>query len=88
MLIKNEKNTKQPLLLEYEKKPEKELEKELEKDIVIKKEKSALWDFANNYIIKGIPGNTPDEYFIEIKNKLKEFFIFNRNIKFNMIWFV
>ena len=34
MLIKNEKNTKQPLLLEYEKKPEKELEK----DIVIKKE--------------------------------------------------
>ena len=79
------KNNKQPLLLEYEKKTEKELEKEPEKDIVIKKEKSALWDFANKYIIKGIPGNTPDEYFIEIKNKLKEFFKYNRNIKFNMI---
>ena len=48
------KNNKQPLLLEYEKKTEKELEKEPEKDIVIKKEKSALWDFANKYIIKGI----------------------------------
>ena len=44
-----------------------------------------MWDFANKYIIKGIPGNTPDEYFIEIKNKLKEFFKYNRNIKFNMI---
>ena len=80
-LLKYEKNTKQPLLLEYEKDPEKELEK----DIVIKEEKSALWDFANKYIIKGIPNNTPDEYFIEIKNKLKDFFTFNRNIKFNMI---
>ena len=84
LLTKYEKNTEQPLLLEYEKKPEK-TEKELKKDIVIKKEKSALWDFANKFIIKRIPGNTPDEYFIEIKNKLKDFFTFNRNTKFNMI---
>ena len=74
LLIKNEKDTKQPLLLEYEKQPENENEKETEKDIVIKKEKSALWDFANKYIIKGIPGNTPLEYFVEIKDKLKDFF--------------
>ena len=85
MLIKNEKDTKPPLLLEYEKQPENENEKETEKDIVIKKEKSALSDFANKYIIKGIPGNTPLEYFVEIKDKLKDFFTFNRNIKFNMI---
>ena len=55
------------MLLEYEKQPENE--KETEKDIVIKKEKSALWDFANKYIIKGIPGNTPLEYFVEINDK-------------------
>ena len=49
------------------------------------KEKSALEDFAVKYIIEGIPGLTPLEYFRQIYKTLTDFFTYHRNIKFNMV---
>ena len=46
--------------------------KEYDEGII--KEKSALDDFAVKYIIEGIPGLTPIDYFREIYATLKDFF--------------
>ena len=56
-----------------------------EHDQGLVKEKSAFEDFAVKYIIVGIPGLTPLEYFIQIYKTLKDFFTYHRNIKFKMI---
>ena len=56
-----------------------------EYDQGLEKEKSALEGFANKYIIQGIPGLTPAQYFEEIYKTLKDFFTYHRNIKLNMI---
>ena len=57
----------------------------LEYDQGLVKEKSAFEDFAVKYIIEGIPGLTPLEYFRQIYKTLKDFFTYHRNIKFKMI---
>ena len=57
----------------------------LEYDEGIVKEKSALENFVNKYIIKGEPDLTPAEFFNRIYDKLKDFFNYHRNIKFNML---
>ena len=57
----------------------------LEYDQGLEKEKSAFEDFAVKYIIKGIPGFSPLEYFRQIYKNLKDFFTYHRNIKFKMI---
>ena len=56
-----------------------------EYDQGIEKEKSALEGFVNKYIIQGIPGLTPMEFFESINKTLKDFFSYHRNIKFRMI---
>ena len=56
-----------------------------EYDQRVKKEKSALEDFAVKYIIEGEPGIKPVDYFNNIYPTLKDFFKNNRNIKFNMV---
>ena len=58
-----------------------------EYDQRVKKEKSALEDFAVKYIIEGKPGIKPVDYFNNIYPTLKDFFKNNRNIKFNMVFF-
>ena len=57
--------------------------KEYDQELV--KEKSALEDFANKYIIKGEPGISPIEFLNKYYNTLEKFFTYNRNIKFNML---
>ena len=57
----------------------------LEYDQGLEKEKSAFEDFAVKYIIQGIPGPTPIQFFERINKTLKEFFTYHRNIKFKMI---
>ena len=57
----------------------------LEYDQGLEKEKSAFEDFAVKYIIQGIPGLTPIQFFERINKTLKEFFTYHRNIKFKMI---
>ena len=51
----------------------------------LEREKSALEGFSNKYIIPGIPGLIPKEYFDNIYITLKDFFTYHRNITFNMI---
>ena len=57
----------------------------LEYDQGLEKEKSAFEDFAVKYIIEGIPGLTPIQFFERIYKTLKDFFTYHRNIKFKMI---
>ena len=57
----------------------------LEYDQGLEKEKSAFEDFAVKYIIQGIPGLTPIQFFEQIYKTLKDFFTYHRNIKFKMI---
>ena len=57
----------------------------LEYDQGLEKEKSAFEDFAVKYIIQGIPGLTPLQFFERIYKTLKDFFTYHRNIKFKMI---
>ena len=57
--------------------------KEHEEGII--REKSALENFANMYVIEGEPGITPIGYFSKIYAKLKSFFTYHRNIKVKMI---
>ena len=54
-------------------------------ELGLEKEKSALEDFAVKYIIRGIFGLTPMEFFERINKTLKDFFKYHRNIKFKMI---
>ena len=56
-----------------------------EYDQGLEKEKSALEGFANKYIIQGIPGLSPEQYFERINKTLRDFFTYHRNIKFRMI---
>ena len=49
------------------------------------KEKSSLQGFANKYVIQGIPGLTPAQFFEEKKKNLKDFFTHHRNIKFKKV---
>ena len=56
-----------------------------EYDQGLEKEKSALEGFANKYIIQGIPGLTPGQFYERINKTLRDFFTYHRNIKLNMI---
>ena len=51
----------------------------------IVREKSALDDFVNKYIIKGKPGMLPLEFFRSKKQYLKEFLRSHRNIKVRFV---
>ena len=51
----------------------------------IVREKSSLENFANKYVIKGEEGLAPFQYFFKIKNKLRSFSSFHRNIKFKTV---
>ena len=57
----------------------------IEYDQGLEKEKSSLEGFANKYIIKGIPGLTPQQFYKSINKTLKDFFTYHRNIKFRLI---
>ena len=56
-----------------------------EYDQGLEREKSALEGFVNKYIIQGIPGLTPEQYFERINKTLRNFFTYHRNIKFRMV---
>ena len=56
-----------------------------EYDQGIVREKSALEDFANKYIIEGQPGLLPLEFFRSKKEYLKEFLRNDRNIKVRFV---
>ena len=49
------------------------------------KEKSSLEGFANKYIIEGIPGLSPEQYFERINKTLVDFLTYHRNVKFNLL---
>ena len=57
----------------------------LEYDQGLVKEKSSLEDFANKYVIEGIFGLTPIQYFERIKKTLIDFFTYHKNIKFRLV---
>ena len=57
----------------------------LEYDQGLLKEKSSLDDFANKYVIEGIFGLTPIQYFERIKKTLIDFFTYHKNIKFRLV---
>ena len=56
-----------------------------EYDQGLEKEKSALEDFVNKYTIQGIPGLTPMDFFEHIKQTLRDFLTYHRNIKFRLV---
>ena len=58
--------------------------KEYEEGIIL--EKSALTNFAEKYVIEGLPGLIPIEYFSE-KAQIKDFLRNHRNTKVRMIMF-
>ena len=60
----------QKMLLEYFKKALERKMKEYEKGIIL--EKSALANFAEKYVIEGIPGLIPIEYFREKATQIKD----------------
>ena len=49
------------------------------------KEKSSLNDFANKYVIEGIFGMNPVQFFTHIKQTLIDFLNFHKGIKFRLI---
>ena len=49
------------------------------------KEKSSLNDFANKYVIEGIPGINPMQYFLRVKDELIDFLDNHKNIKFRLV---
>ena len=49
------------------------------------KEKLALEGFANKYMIEGIPGLTPLQFFQRINKTLIDFFTYHKNIKFRLV---
>ena len=57
----------------------------LEYDQGLVKEKSSLDDFANKYVIEGIFGLTPIQYFERIKKTLIDFSTYHKNIKFRLV---
>ena len=56
-----------------------------EYDQGLEKEKSALEDFANKYIIQGIPGLSPGQFYERINKTLRDFFTYHRNITTKII---
>ena len=56
-----------------------------EYDQGLEKEKSALEDFPNKYIIQGIPGLSPGQFYERINKTLRDFFTYHQNIKLNMM---
>ena len=56
----------------------------LEYDQGLVKEKSSLEGFANKYVIEGIFGLTPIQYFERIEKTLIDFFTYHKNIKFRL----
>ena len=68
---------------EYFKKALEQAKKEFEKLIIL--EKSALANFAEKYVIDGIPGLIPIEYFSKIVTQIKDFLRNHRNTKVRMI---
>ena len=65
-------------MYEYEQGSEKKI-------LSIEKEISSLDDFANKYVIEGIFGLTPKQYFQEINETLVDFFTKHKNIKYRMV---
>ena len=57
----------------------------IEYDQGLVKEKSSLDDFANKYVIEGIFGLTPIQYFERIEKTLIDFFTHHKNIKFRLV---
>ena len=57
----------------------------LEYDQGLVKEKSSLEGFANKYVIEGIFGLTPIQFFDRIEKTLVDFFTYHKNIKFRLI---
>ncbi|CAH3189413.1 unnamed protein product, partial [Porites evermanni] len=49
------------------------------------KEKSSLGGFANKYMIEGIFGLDPNDFFDRINETLVDFFTYHRNIKFKLV---
>ncbi|CAH3197162.1 unnamed protein product [Porites evermanni] len=49
------------------------------------KEKSSLSGFANKYIIEGVFGFKPEEFFENINETLVDFFTYHRNIKLKLV---
>ena len=49
------------------------------------KEKSALQDFANKYVIEGVFGFEPENFFEHIHQTLVDFFTYHRNIKLRLL---
>ena len=68
---------------EYFKKALERAMKEYEEGIIL--EKSALTNFAEKYVIKGIPGLIPIQYFREKATQIKDFLRNHRNTKVRMI---
>ena len=56
-----------------------------EYDQGLKKEKSSLNDFANKYVIEGIFGLTPIQFFDRIEKTLVDFLTYHKNIKFRLV---
>ena len=64
----------------------REYDQGIEKKILsLEKEISSLDDFANKYVIEGIFGLTPKQFFQEINETLIDFFTNHINIKFRMV---
>ena len=66
------------------------LKKGLERALIeyqqgVKKEKSALENFAEKYIIDGEAKVTPKQYFVSKATELKDFFRNHRNIKTRLV---
>ena len=57
----------------------------IEYDQGLVKEKSSLEGFANKYVIEGIFGLTPIQYFERIEKTLIDFFTYHKNIKFRLV---
>ena len=57
----------------------------IEYDQGLVKEKSSLEGFANKYVIEGIFGLTPIQYFDRIEKTLIDFFTYHENIKFRLV---
>ena len=65
----------------------REYDQGIEKKILsLEKEISSLDDFANKYVIEGIFGLTPKQFFQEINETLIDFFTNHINIKFRMVF--
>ena len=79
--IKNKTTSKDTPL--YLKKALERAMKEYDKGI--KHEKSALSNFAEKYVIEGLPGLIPIEYFSEKATLIKDFLRNHRNTKVRMI---